>query len=101
MGEEGLDLSGSEPARVHLVMKEDVAARPVDIGLFSSDAVVLDAQSSAHLIEKAGRRPNLIVHARHLIVRARLICRSRGRRLAVVGSWAGTSRYDRCLWQVV
>lgn len=54
-GQERLDLGLSHLVPVSLVMKQDEALDPVEIGHFGAQAVVLDADASANTIKQAGR----------------------------------------------
>lgn len=55
MGQECLDLGLSHLVRVSLVMKQDEALDPAEIGRFGAQTVVLDADASANTIKPAGR----------------------------------------------
>ena len=43
-------------SRMTLVMKEDVTLDPVDVGFFSTDAVMSAADRLPHLIKESGTR---------------------------------------------
>ena len=51
VGQEGLDLRGAHLLGVALVVEEDEAFDPVDVGLFGADGVVLEADGLTNLIE--------------------------------------------------
>ena len=53
VAEEGAEVIRAQLARMTFAMEEDVAANPLQIGLFGADAVVLHADDVAHLIEQA------------------------------------------------
>jgi hypothetical protein len=53
VAEEGAQVIGAQLAGMALAMEEDVTANPLQIGLLGSDAVVLDTDDVAHLIEQA------------------------------------------------
>lgn len=48
--EERCDLRRPQLARVSLAVKQDEASKPADVGLLSAVAIVLEAQSLAHLV---------------------------------------------------
>ena len=53
VGDEGVDLGLAHLERVALVVKEDVAADPADVGLFRAQAVVAGADRVADAVEQA------------------------------------------------
>jgi hypothetical protein len=53
VSEERAEMLRAELAGMTFAMKEDVAANPVQIGLLGANAVVLDTDDVAHLIEQA------------------------------------------------
>ena len=51
VGEESFDFGGAHLVGVALVVEEDEAADPVDVGLFGADGVVFDPDGVTDLIE--------------------------------------------------
>lgn len=70
VGEEGLDFGSAHLGWVALVVEEDEAANPGDVGLFGADGIVFEPNSVTNLIEQF---PGALFH-RPLV--ARLTCRS-------------------------
>ena len=54
VGDERVDLGLAHLHRVALVVKEDVAPDPADVGLFGAQAVVARADRVAHAVEEPG-----------------------------------------------
>ena len=54
--QESGDLFFTHLLRVTLIVEEDETANPIDVSLFSADAVAFDAQVPADAIEEFGRR---------------------------------------------
>ena len=50
-----LDMRGAEVDRMTLVVEEDKSFNPVDVGLFRTDAVMLEPDTGADAVEKTRR----------------------------------------------
>jgi len=55
MGKESLDVARAQILGVALAVKVNIAFNPVQVGLFSANAIVLHAQLIAHLVKQLGR----------------------------------------------
>ncbi len=54
VSEEGFDFGGAHEGRMALLVEEDEAAYPVEVGGLRAERVVLTAEGEAQAIEKAG-----------------------------------------------
>jgi hypothetical protein len=68
--EEGVDLGLAHLGGMALVVEEDVAARPRDVGLLRAQAVVPRADRVAHAVEQArlSRRGRSVAGGAHAVV---------------------------------
>ena len=64
--EEPGDLGGTHPGRMPLVVEQDEAPDPADVGLLGAQAAVSRAQGRAYAVEQAGRRRDRS-HGRRLV----------------------------------
>ena len=62
VGEEGRDFGSAYLFRVPLIVEEDEAFNPVDIGFFGAEGVMLAADGIAHLVEECpGAFPRALI----------------------------------------
>src|SRR6185503_8253029 len=73
VSEEGRNFAFAHFPRMAFVVKDNELLYPINIGLFSADAVMLDAQGVAHLVEQFGHRTlsELLIYSKGILRKER------------------------------